>query len=313
MLPFARILAPVDGSPASEIAVRRSARLMSFPGARVTLFTVTPDARTPEAPFGSLESGRRIENLAADLQNRGIDVVVRFHVGHPVREILSEIVSGRHDLVLMTSRRRPLAGRIALGNVALGVVRHSPAPLLLFRPLAGLDESFFAVERSEPAKFRKVLLMLDGSAEAEKILAPAQQLGRSFESELILFQAVGREALGEDRIEAARTYLSTRADAINAQGISARVLILPGDPVEEALRTLDGDVDTLALATRGRSFWSSAILGSVALGLLRRAEGPVLCLSSHPARLRKGRECASPGSRLVDADFGTIETPCTPP
>jgi len=191
--------------------------------------------------------------------------------------------------------------RAALGHIALDVLRHSPAPLLLYRPLAGLDESFFAVQRSEPAAFQKILLMLDGSDEAERIIEPAQRLGRAFESELILFQALERTGLSEGHVEAARAYLSDRANAINAGGLAARVLIAPGDPVEEALRTLDGEADTIALTTRGRSFWSSTILGSVASGLLRRAEGPMLCLSSHPAHPRISSGDEVPETRLAAA------------
>lgn len=299
--PFARILAPVDGSLSSEVAVRRSEHLMAVPGTRVTLFCVTPASESDEASPGNQEVRRRIETLEDDLRSRDIDVVVRFRAGRPAGEILREAVAGRHDLVVMGSRRRSLVERAVLGNAAFNVLRRSPVPLLLYRPLAGLDESFFAVRRSEPAAFQKILVMLDGSKEAEKILEPALKLGRAFESELILFQALRKADLGEDRVEAARAYLANRADAINARGVAARVLIAPGDPVEEALRSLDGDADTAALTTRGRSYWKSTIFGSVASGLLRKAEGPLLCLSSSEARPRTSRAGEIPEARLANA------------
>jgi nucleotide-binding universal stress UspA family protein len=306
--PFARILAPLDGTLSSELAVRRSEHLVSLPGVRLTLFCVTPIPGTRDEAVGTLENRRRIEALEADLRSRDIDVVARFRPGLPAKEILREIDSGRHDLVVMSSRRRSLVKRAALGNTALDVLRHSPAPLLLYRPLAGLDESFFAVQRSEPAAFQKILLMLDGSKEAERILGPAQRLARAFESELILFQALDRTGLNEGRVEAARAYLSDRANAINAGGLSARVLIAAGDPVEEVLQELDGGADTVALTSRGRSFWSTTILGSVASRLLRRAEGPLLCVSSLPARAEEipaaGR-LATTGSLRAD---GLIES-----
>ena len=276
--PFPRILAPVDGSPASEVAVLRSEHLMTLPGASVTLFFVEPPDGTR-----SRECRSRIETLENDLQSRGIDVVTRVRAGNPATEILREIDSGRHDLVVMKSRRRPVTVRAVLGSVALDVLRRSTIPLLLFRPLAGLDESFFAVERSEPAAFRRILVMLDGSKEAERILGPAEKVAAAFDSELVLFQALGGSDPGEERVDAARTYLATHADALGARGIAARLLIVPGDPVEGALVELEGGVDSVALTTRGRSFWESEFLGSVASRLLRSAEGPTLCLSSRPA------------------------------
>ena len=46
---------------------------------------------------------------------------------------------------------------------------------------------------------------------------------------------------------------------------------------------LDGDADTIALTTRGQSYWRAAMLGSTSSEILSAAEGPVLCLASIPA------------------------------
>jgi len=208
---------------------------------------------------------------------------VTFVDGAPAAQILREIETDRYDLVLMTSRRRSALRRSLPGAVALRVLRRSPAPLLLYRPLSGLQESFFATERSGPARFRKILLMLDGSEEAVRIFAPALRLARAFTSELILFHAVEPRRFSEERVEAVRAYLAKQADAAAARGVATRLQIVVGNPVEEALRMLDGDADTVALTTRGHSSWRAAMLGSTSSEILGAAEGPVLCLASIPA------------------------------
>jgi nucleotide-binding universal stress UspA family protein len=288
--PFAKILAPVDGSPSSEIAVRRSLALMTAPGCQLTLLYVGEDDKRR----------RRIKEFASKARGWGVETSVRFQAGRPAAVILREIEVGKHDLVLMTCRRRWRMTRALPGHITVSVLRRSPAPLLLYRPLADLDESFFAVERSEPAKFRNLILMLDGSEHAEGVIEFSLKLARAFQSELILLQAIDRAEVTQDRMEAARAYLAEFAETAGRQGISARIQIAVGDPAEQALRMLDGGADSIALTTRGRSFWRSTFLGSVALRILSVAEGPILCISSSVITRnsgRKGRSRASEVSR----------------
>jgi nucleotide-binding universal stress UspA family protein len=278
--PFASILIPVDGTPASEIAVRRSDRLLAFPGARVTLLTVTGERSSVNAG-----QERRIESLVADLKGSGISARAIRRTGIPAREILREIEAGGHDLVVLSSRRRSFVDRLRPGLIVCRLLKRSPVPLLLFRPLCGLDEPFFAVHRSEPAAFRRVLVMLDGSAEAERILPAAMKIARTFESELILFHSLEPRRFSDVRMEPVRAYLSGVAASANEQGIAARIQICVGRAPLEALRQLDRTADTLAFTTHGHSLWRTAFAGSAASHLLHVAEGPLLCLPSpSPAR-----------------------------
>jgi nucleotide-binding universal stress UspA family protein len=279
--PFGNILAPFDGQPSSEIALRRSDRLLSMPGVRVTLLLVTGPRSSLALPENQARD--RSGRLAAYLRDSGIEASVRIREGNPARETLHELLEGGYDLVTMTSRRRSLVRRSLPGKVALQVLRRSPVPLLLYRPLSGLDESFLAVDRSEPAAFQKILVMLDGSDTARKILAPALRLARAFDSEVILFHSMDRSTFTEDRMESAQGYLAELAEEVNRNGCASRIQITVGDPADEALRALEGSTDTIALTTRGLSSWRSPMFGFVASRLLRVAEGPVLCLSSTPS------------------------------
>lgn len=292
--PFERILAPVDGTSASEIAVRRSEALLRLPGCRLTLLCVG----------GNDASRRRVENLASEVRGWGAEAVVRAQEGQPAALILKEIESRKHDLVLMTNRRRsPVAGAFP-GDVAPAVLRKSRVPLLLYRPLAGLKESFFAVERSEPAKFKRLIVMLDGSIQAEAVIDFSRRIARAFQSELIFFQAISPAEFTDNRMESVRTYLAERAEQASRLGISVRVQISVGDPAEQALGMLDGEADGIALTTRGRSYWATTLLGSVTRRILSVAEGPVLCVSS-PA-IRTGGRRAIPLRRLGNATSTTV-------
>jgi nucleotide-binding universal stress UspA family protein len=269
--PFAGILAPVDGESSSEVAVRRSQALLGFPGCRLTLLHV-----------GAGKPGPGLERLAFEARTWGADVEIRIRAGAPASVILQEIREGRHDLVLMASRRRSRFAGALPGATSLRVLRQSPVPLLLYRPWRGLDESFRDVGRSEPARFRKILVMLDGSAGALRVVEPARRLARAFGSELVFFHAVPAEGFHPERVESARAYLARQADSDPDSGVPSRLQIVVGDPVTEALRALGGAADTLALATRTSSAWRAAAPGSTAASLLSRAEGPVLCVATHP-------------------------------
>ena len=286
---FLRLLLPVAEPDFGRHAIQRAAALIRRPGVTVTLLAVV-DARSARERSPEYRADPRhqpmldrLEEARLELSETGVVAQTQVLFGTPGREIAAEANRGNHDLIVLTTRGRSELGRLFLGSVAQTAIRDSPVPVMLFRRPCGLDESLFDVHRSEPALFRKILVMLDGSGPALAVLEPAIRLARAFGSELILFHAVPPRGFHQQRIEAARAYLSLQADRVSELGFASRIQIVVGDPVEESLRALKGYADTLALATRLSSPWRVAALGSTAASLLAQAEGPVLCVSSNPA------------------------------
>lgn len=115
--------------------------------------------------------------------------------------------------------------------------------------------------------FQKLLVCLDGSALAEKILPVASALTAPQGGKLTFLRIVPQAAALEDEYmrECARRY-----------GAELRFLVSP-DPGAAIAAELDRDPHAIAaLTTHGRTAWAEAILGSVALRVIREAKRPVV-------------------------------------
>ena len=118
--------------------------------------------------------------------------------------------------------------------------------------------------------FDEVIACLDGSSMAETILPLAHSLAAAKNGNLILLRIVA------DTTELAAEENDLR-DCARQYGATVRFLVAP-DPAEaivaEIKRSPEGGV--AALTTHGRSAWAEAILGSVALRVLREATRPIV-------------------------------------
>jgi nucleotide-binding universal stress UspA family protein len=119
----------------------------------------------------------------------------------------------------------------------------------------------------------RVLVPMDGSPEAEGILAALMPLARARPVELTLFQVV-RAA---DGIEEARSYLDRAAQTLASHGVVAGTRLETGEAAEEiAWYGREPDFGLIALTTHGRTGLRRALMGSVAEAVVRRARVPVL-------------------------------------
>lgn len=130
--------------------------------------------------------------------------------------------------------------------------------------------------------FQEILACLDGSELAEKILPLAHALSASKGGKLVLLRVVG------DAAELAAEEESLRA---SAQRYSAELrCVVSADPAAAIGVELErGPHRIAALTTHGRSAWVEAILGSVALRVIREARRPVIVFRP----LEKDREAPS--------------------
>jgi nucleotide-binding universal stress UspA family protein len=117
--------------------------------------------------------------------------------------------------------------------------------------------------------FDEILVCLDGSALAEKILPLARYLSGVKGGTLTLLRVVGDNA----ELTAEEDYLRDCAHQY-----SARLSFLVGnDPAAAIASALQRNPRaTAALTTHGRTAWAEAILGSVALQVIRQAHRPVI-------------------------------------
>lgn len=144
--------------------------------------------------------------------------------------------------------------------------------------------------------YKKILVPLDGSSRAEKILPYAIEMVRRYQAHLLLVQVVDAEAADltafdylpgvkvdelHQQVADARTYLRTHQTQLQEQGIQTEIYIKPGEVVKGILEVAaDEGVDLIAVATHGRTGLTQLLYGSVALGLLQGSSCPLLLVKS---------------------------------
>ena len=138
--------------------------------------------------------------------------------------------------------------------------------------------------------FNKILVPLDGSELAGKVISQAEDLAKSFNAQLVLL-TVGSAEVGEidefaqeafksqavARLPAAK-YLAATTAALQAKGIKATWAYKQGAPAQWIINyAVEHQVDLIAMASHGAGeiAW---LLGSVAQRVVSHAPVPVLLI-----------------------------------
>jgi nucleotide-binding universal stress UspA family protein len=189
------------------------------------------------------------------------------------------------DLIIMTSHGHGGLTRHRFGSVATAMLSASPVSLLLLRPAP-------AVQPHLPARLRRLLLPLDGSAWAEQILAPATALALASKLDLTLLHVVDPHQLSpwvgqaapealpmshEERQLEARAYLDHQAGRAQERGLLVHCCACLGAPVARTILTealqLQADLIGLTMsAPTPRQHEGHGVVAAV----LRDAQLPIL-------------------------------------
>jgi nucleotide-binding universal stress UspA family protein len=138
---FRNILVALDGSPASQLALRQAIDLATTQrGRKLTLLSARTRPPTVAAASGvSLEAlGDAIEAEADRLLREAvaevpddIGVTTLSPEGHAGPAIVRQAREGNHDLIVMGSRGRGAVAATLLGSVSTHVLRHAHVPVLV--------------------------------------------------------------------------------------------------------------------------------------------------------------------------------------
>lgn len=143
--------------------------------------------------------------------------------------------------------------------------------------------------------YNTILVPLDGSKRAEAILPHVEEMARKIGSRIILLTCVEQKHVytGDLEISAmvhkeddmvqqtktAKSYLQEVQTKLEQQGIQVSTTIMQGPPAEEILAAAaQENVDMIAIASHGRSGLGRVFYGSVAAGILERADRPLLII-----------------------------------
>lgn len=145
--------------------------------------------------------------------------------------------------------------------------------------------------------YQKILVPLDGSGRAERILPHVEELALNFGAKLILLHVVQPNSIYtepantqfnlesmERREKEIEDYLNGKRGEFTEKGISAETRIEHGaiaTTIYEAAQL--EDVDLIAMASHGRGGLARVFYGSVASALLQRVDRPLLLVRSRQA------------------------------
>jgi nucleotide-binding universal stress UspA family protein len=143
--------------------------------------------------------------------------------------------------------------------------------------------------------YHKILVPLDGSKRAEKILPHVEELALRFKAKVIFLNVIEYKIVpaGEDQYinlsaqeldkvkKQAEAYLAGIRKEFSAKNIESQSGVIYGAVVEGIINiaALEG-VDLIALASHGRGGLARVFYGSVAAGLLHRVDRPLLIIRS---------------------------------
>ena len=304
------LLVGLDGSELAETSLPWATWLARARGFSLMLVRIFP---WPPAPSSSIAAGylspEMCERLVAAeqesateylnrvrqrLAGEGLDVetVVR---GGEAAESLLDLADerGAYAIVLATHGRGGLR-RLVLGSVAERLLHSATIPLMLVRA---------DIAQSPPAPtFNRVLVPLDGSPLAERVLDVAEEIAADgatlelvrVEEPIVKMVDLGQgavpladEAATREAVAAAEEYLGRVAQRLDQARNSVTTGVRVGDVAEEILAAgRDRAADLIVMATHGHTGPARWFLGSVADWVVRRSERPVLLVSARALAAR---------------------------
>ena len=152
--------------------------------------------------------------------------------------------------------------------------------------------SYFA---KEDDIYKTILVPLDGSKRAERILKHVEELARCFNTQVIFLQVVTAPNLvGYDEsaillyhlnlkqlAKQAESYLNSLKEEFREKGIEAKTCVVGGPVVGQIIDcALKENADLIAMSSHGRSGVARAFYGSVTAGVLNLIDRPLLIIRS---------------------------------
>ena len=140
--------------------------------------------------------------------------------------------------------------------------------------------------------YKRILVPLDGSPRAERILPHVEELALACSSTVILLRVVdpvhvmlssgssradASYAELEKRTKKAKAYLEEQKEALEDKGIKTEIRVEHGTTVDSIIQIgAEEDVKLIAIASHGYGGLARVFYGSVAAGLLQRVDRPIM-------------------------------------
>lgn len=249
------LLVPLDGTDDSERAVPIARRLAPAIDADVVVVA----AELPTSPTAPTQTW--IDEMAAQIRPREARTAIVSSLD--VADALTAVAGDELDpLVCMATHARAPMGYVWFGSVAESVLRELPYPIVLVGPRCD--------SRWEPRG--PIVACLDGSSAALETLEYAVELDRTLRVGITLVHVahpLDTDLVPDTVLEAA----TKRFPGTEFQESVLRSREPEWEIVDHARRV---DASVVACSTHGRTGLQRVLIGSVAMGVVRRAACPVL-------------------------------------
>ena len=292
-----KILVALDGSQLSEQILPYSRLLADKLKLAVELIhVINPDLATPTSAAGQA----RYQDVLAAENEKGLVYLEKIAgsfalaskiqcsvaPGNPAEVIVDKAAADRQTLIAMTTHGRSGINRWLIGSVADKVLHAAANPLLLVR--AGETA---AVQGT--AAWQRMIVPLDGSPLAERVIPHAAELARPLGLEVVLMRVFGVptpvfaedygpyvEELWTQLEDEAQKYLTEKKQQLLAQGLTnVATIVTAGFPAEKIIDAARERKDALvAMSTHGRSGFNRFVMGSVTDRVVRHSGDPVLII-----------------------------------
>ena len=294
------ILVPLDGSEFAEQALQAAEALCTAYECRLTLLTVKQkESFLKSIHFSLTFKGRRLsingeretylQKIEKSLEAKGIEVDHTIRTGEVAESINGLVKEIGVDMVVISSHGRSGVSRLLLGSVANQVLQQATCPIMVIHPIEGVTPAV--------PKFKKLLVTLDGSEFAERVL-PYVKASVIFESVVLLisvpqvpeaemYGAVVNEIreLREHAETEAKEYLEGVSTNLQKAGVNTTVIVTGSRPAQTIASIAQKEkVDVIMMATHGRGGMDSLIIGSVAERIVQNTDCPVFLV---PIRERR--------------------------
>jgi nucleotide-binding universal stress UspA family protein len=266
---------PAIGLPTMIAAVDGAVDPKSLAGWRESLFGSSPVRIVVLQVLPRLGLHRdiyaRLEQMVAALASKEIDASADVRWGDPAEQILLHARHADADLVILWDRELGGPRRLFRRSTAERILDEAEVPLFVLRADTAVRP------------WKRILVPLDGSREAESILPDALRLARNTGARIDLVGVSPRFLpLGYGyvpnfaRIPDRMPYLAAMAGQVEGMDVPAEPRFFEGDPAGEILRhAQESGCDLICMAARTRARWARYFGGGVARGVLRGARCPV--------------------------------------
>ena len=147
--------------PFDNPTLRRTAELLSRKTAKITLFSMIPEAEEKNELEDYIQKlvmedhRKSLERIAAPLEKNGLETQVRVVVGNSFLDIIRQVIAAKHDMVVMMADGPKTIREQLFGSTSMHMMRKCPCPVWVVKP-------------SRRTRLRKVMAAVDPEPENPK-------------------------------------------------------------------------------------------------------------------------------------------------